>query len=253
MKLPAMDIVMIMDFVFVMFAFIFHKYLPKKFLDRRKISDVIREFLWQSIGYVVIPFFIVVFFHCTIYEICNRYSSCGKCEEFDFLSVLHTYLVDIAWAKSVKSWIVIVTMCLISVPFLIFGLRFKKLKEEYPLWKNFVNSPMKYKIAYEVIYLLYYINWEYFFRGVLLLFVLSEGGCKVFPEFVIYNIFQTIFAGLFHYDKPLQEFILSFPVNFLFGCIAFAYNSIVPCIIIHYFIGVTFDLLVSHIKQKSDN
>ncbi len=65
-------------------------------------------------------------------------------------------------------------------------------------------------------------------------------------EFFRLNLLQAIVAGIFHFDKPAPEFILSFPANFIFGYIAFTFNSITPCIIIHYLIGITFDLLVTY-------
>lgn len=248
MKIPATDIVLIFNFFCILTAFVFHKYISKKlFPDRKKLSNVILEFVLQTIGYVVIPSILIIVFQPYLIKICGKLCENSK---FPFTSLLSMYLLDFGWIWNSNLWLIIGGFYIISLPFLAVGLKFKKLNEEYPLWKDFHLSPLKCKIKYEIIYLLYYINWEFFFRGVLLLFVLTGSGCKQLPEFIIYNTFQTIFAGLFHYDKPLPEFLLAFPANFIFGVIAFISGSIVPSILIHYFIGLTFDVWVSNRKTR---
>lgn len=234
-------------FTIIAIAFIFHKYLPKKICrDRKELSNVLIEFLFQTFGYTILPFFI-------IYNINHFYSpqNCPQNSLYTFLLLTIKPMVNYLNIFTLKNIILIIALYTLSIPFLISGLRFENLRKEYPLWRNFYKTTSLKKILYIFVYLIYYINWEFLFRGVFLLLLLqSTNPYQTHHIFFIFNIIQSIFAGLFHYDKPLPEFILSFPTNFIFGYIAYGFNSIVPCIIIHYLIGVTFDLLVTYVKVK---
>ncbi len=238
--LKIMSLTIMLTFV----AFFFHKYLPKKFCsDRTKFINIISEFLLQFFGYCVFPIFILMVY--PFYILCCNYN---------IFDGLQTILLKYDVILNIKNSIYILIFFFLSLPFLIWGLRFKKLKQEYPLWKNFCNASILQKTLYEIVYLIYYINWELFFRGILLLLLVQSTESmtsNAFQMFLIFNTLQSIFAGLFHYDKPLPEFILSFPTSFIFGYIAYGFNSILPCIIIHYLIGVTFDILVTYIKPKN--
>jgi hypothetical protein len=241
--------------IWTVIAFALHKILPKLiFKNRAKFSHIFGEFLFQAIGYIFIPFISIFLMG----------GHCGPIE-YVFWTVAKNNIEEIF---TIKKIIYIFILCVISMPFLVIGLKFPKLKDEYPLWRGFSNASFISKILYELFYLFYYISWEFFFRGIWLLFILyylNHSECTVEPPPIIYckfsdiatfyllNTLQAIIAGLFHYDKPRIEFILSFPVNFIFGYLAFKWQSILPCIIIHYFIGVTFDFLVSYVKPKIEN
>ncbi len=213
-------------------SFFIHKVLQKVFLrNRHKLANILCEFLLQTIGYIIFP---IILTKMTIYEIFKI---------FDFKSIAPT-----------KNILFTIGLFSISIPFLFLGSKFQALKNEYPLWRGFINATIFKKILYVIIYLLYYINYEFLFRGIsILLFVKIRTHLIPTPEFPIFlqlNILQSIVAGIFHYDKPLPELILAFPVSFIFGYLAYSFNSIIPCIIIHYLIAITFDFLVTYLHLK---
>ncbi|MFN7181266.1 MAG: CPBP family intramembrane glutamic endopeptidase [Planctomycetota bacterium] len=224
-------LIVIKIFFLLLPPFLLHKILPKiLFKDRAKLFNIIMEFFLQTISYTILPLVLIGF------KDLQSIFSIEQIFEFNTAKVM-------------------IILYLITLPFLCIGVRIRKLQEEYPLWKGFKTSKLQMKISYIFLYLLYYINWEFYFRGILILYMLNNypgefSGNKDY-NFTILNFVQSILAGLFHYDKPLPEFIVSFPANFIFGYIAYQYRSIIPCIIIHYLIGVTFDLLATYARGKN--
>lgn len=112
------------------------------------------------------------------------------------------------------------------------------IRSEYPMAKILMDKSELFW-QYELVYIfLYYIAWEFFFRG-FLLFGLKE-------EFGATNaiLISTISSCLIHLGKPEGETLGSIVVGILFGWIAVRTNSIWYVWILHFSIGVLTDLFV---------
>jgi membrane protease YdiL (CAAX protease family) len=104
---------------------------------------------------------------------------------------------------------------------------------------------------------LYYVPWEFFFRGFLLFpFALaaerafrleSEGGHGGDREasgaiaIAALVLFQTIPSTLLHFGHPLSELLSAVPAGIIFGILAWKTRSIVPGLILHAAIGIGTD------------
>jgi len=133
----------------------------------------------------------------------------------------------------------IITIPLIVTPIIILGSQMPQVRMEYPLSKLVQDNPSVF-LLYELSYiLLYYVGWEFFFRGYML-FGLRE---KFGDTYAI--LFQVIPSALLHFNKPEAEFAGSIFLGIVLGYLALRTRSILYPIIIHSYIGVSTDLFVS--------
>ncbi len=112
------------------------------------------------------------------------------------------------------------------------------IRQEYPMARIlFYKSDLFWQ--YELVYvLLYYIAWEFFFRGFLLFGLAKEFG-------IIHAILiQTISSCLIHLGKPEGETLGSILTGIVFGYIAIRTKSIWYVWILHFTIGVLTDYFV---------
>lgn len=127
----------------------------------------------------------------------------------------------------------------ILLPLLYSGVNSPDFLQEYPLVKGAFFS-VKLIILWELIYLVYYIAWEFFFRG-FLLFGLSKNG-SIFNALVI----QTVISTLLHIGKPFGETFSAIFGGIIFGILALRTGSIFYPLIVHFIIGISTDLLCAH-------
>jgi membrane protease YdiL (CAAX protease family) len=92
-------------------------------------------------------------------------------------------------------------------------------------------------ILYALIYGLYYIGWEFFFRG-FMLFGLREKFGDVFT--VLIQVFPSCIA---HIGRPEGEMISSILAGLIFGFLALRSRSLWYVLILHWFIGLGCDIL----------
>ena len=92
-----------------------------------------------------------------------------------------------------------------------------------------------YEIAYV---LLYYIAWEFFFRGFILFGLKTKFGA------INAILIQTISSCLVHIGKPEGEIIGSIIVGVIFGVIVLRTRSIWYVVLLHAAIGVLTDLFI---------
>ncbi len=127
---------------------------------------------------------------------------------------------------------------LVITPIIYFAAQMPDVRSEYPLSK-LLFSHKELILGYEVLYvLLYYIAWEFFFRGFLLFGLAKKWG--------VWNaiLIQTISSCLIHIGKPEGEIIGSIIVGILFGLIAWRTKSIWYVFALHAAIGVLTDLFI---------
>ena len=134
---------------------------------------------------------------------------------------------------------IIITIPLIVTPIIILGSHMPQIRAEYPLSK-LVQDKASVFLLYEFSYvLLYYVGWEFFFRGYML-FGLRE---KFGDTYAI--LLQVIPSALLHFNKPESEFLGSIVLGIVLGYLALRTRSILYPLIIHSCIGVFTDLFVT--------
>jgi len=134
---------------------------------------------------------------------------------------------------------IIITIPLIITPIIILGSRMPQVRAEYPLSK-LVQDNASVFLLYEFSYvLLYYVGWEFFFRGYML-FGLRE---KFGDTYAI--LLQVIPSALMHFNKPESEFLGSIILGIVLGYLALRTRSILYPLIIHSCIGVFTDLFIT--------
>jgi membrane protease YdiL (CAAX protease family) len=84
-------------------------------------------------------------------------------------------------------------------------------------------------------YLLYYLGFEYLFRGFLLFGTQDELGA------LGANLLQACLATAFHFGKPGTEMLAAFPASLAFGWAALRTRSIWCPLAAHWVVGVSMD------------
>ncbi|MCJ7457492.1 MAG: CPBP family intramembrane metalloprotease [candidate division Zixibacteria bacterium] len=115
-----------------------------------------------------------------------------------------------------------------------------QFKAEYPLFA-LAGKAFSLVLLYELMYGLYYISWEFFFRGYLL-FGLKD----IFGEWNAILI-QTLPSVLMHIGKPDGEILASIAAGILFGKLALRGKSIYYVFLLHWFIGMAMDLFILYL------
>jgi len=105
-----------------------------------------------------------------------------------------------------------------------------------PMYPN-AGKSIPVFILYAFIYGLYYIGWEFFFRG-FMLFGLREKFGDVFT--VLIQVFPSCIA---HIGRPEGEMISSILAGLVFGFLALRSRSLWYVLILHWFIGLGCDVL----------
>ncbi len=99
---------------------------------------------------------------------------------------------------------------------------------------------------YAAYFFLYYIPWEFFFRGFLIFpFALAaerEGSGPTAIAALV--LFQTIPSTLLHFGHPLSELASAVAAGLVFGILAWRTRSIVPGLILHAALGLGTDAFI---------
>jgi len=130
---------------------------------------------------------------------------------------------------------------LVITPVIYFASKMPDVRSEYPLSKLLFDHK-DLILGYELLYIiLYYIAWEFYFRGFLLFGLAKKWG--------VWNaiLIQTISSCLIHIGKPEGEIIGSIIVGILFGLIAWRTKSIWYVFALHAAIGVLTDLFIIYL------
>lgn len=93
-------------------------------------------------------------------------------------------------------------------------------------------------VLLELSYLLYYIGWEFLYRGFALFGLRRSWGLPAAM------FFQALVSGLMHLHKPMPELLASFPAAILFGLAALHCRSLRPVILCHWLLGASLDLFI---------
>ena len=97
--------------------------------------------------------------------------------------------------------------------------------------------------------LFYYVPWELFFRGFLLLFLVHSISARndnaVTPATLALIVaFQTILSTLLHLGHPPVELLAAIPFGLAAGYLTYSARSILPIYIVHFIAGATQDTMI---------
>ena len=92
--------------------------------------------------------------------------------------------------------------------------------------------------AWAGLYALYYVSFEFFYRGFLLFTLKDAWGLSA----AVWT--QVLLSTLIHVGKPLTETLAAFPAGFLFAFLALRTRSLVWPVLLHLIIGLVTDAAV---------
>jgi hypothetical protein len=136
-------------------------------------------------------------------------------------------------------FILLITLLGIAVitPFVYFGARRPELYSLYPLVKSAGNSPKSF-LESALFYLLYYIGYEFCFRGFLFMGIKDDIG--VWQALGV-SLIATV---MLHVTKPQSEMIMSIVIGIAFPIIVSRLGSLIPVILLHAYAGISLDYWV---------
>jgi membrane protease YdiL (CAAX protease family) len=120
------------------------------------------------------------------------------------------------------------------------GSRDPAMKGQYPFSKEACSGPKKF-ILYETSYLfLYYLSWEFLFRGILFFPLVAAVG--LIPALTV----ETMISTVYHFGHPDTEIFAALGAGFAFGLIAYATGSFLYTFVIHALVGIANDSFLYH-------
>lgn len=134
--------------------------------------------------------------------------------------------------------LVLVLLPMVVVPLIWVAAGRSDIQGEYPMLRSLYHKPQlfwRYEIAYV---LLYYVAWEFFFRGFLLFGLARDIGATNAI------LIQTISSCLIHLNKPESETLASIATGIILGIIALRTRSIWYAFVLHASVGVLTDFFV---------
>ena len=131
----------------------------------------------------------------------------------------------------------------IAAGLLFFGCDDLEIKTAYPWAGQWLAASTGNMLKWFAVYLLYYIAFEFFFRGFLLKGLEPELGLATAMWI------QVLLSVAIHFGKPTPEILGAIPAAFIFGRIACQTNSILYVVLIHWAIGILNDLFAMHFKD----
>ena len=125
---------------------------------------------------------------------------------------------------------------LVMLGILVVVFRTDAFQGKYPLFSGATQSWTLF-IAFEAAYALYFVAWEFFFRGFLTL-----GLARTFGNWAVF--IQMLPFVVMHFGKPSVEAFSSIFGGIILGWLALRTRSIWYGVLIHASIAITLDLLV---------
>jgi membrane protease YdiL (CAAX protease family) len=129
----------------------------------------------------------------------------------------------------------VVVFYLLFLIILVIAFKFTNLKNVYPLYRRSTQG-LRYFLFFQLIQLWYMLGWEFFFRGFMLF-----GLERKFGRMAI--LVQAVPFAIVHFKKPQLEAYGSIFAGIFLGLIGLRARSFLPCVLLHYMILLTADLL----------
>ena len=132
----------------------------------------------------------------------------------------------------------VAALALIAVPVLVLASGDATLQAAYPWAGAWAGERWATLAAWAAVYALYYVSFEFFYRGFVLHVARASWGAAA-------GIWlQVAMATLVDLGKPLPEMIAAAPASLVFGVIALRSRSVLYPALLHWVIGLTLDVAV---------
>lgn len=135
-----------------------------------------------------------------------------------------------------KKWLVdVVVFYLIFLVILVVAFKFTDLRHVYPLYRK-AHHDYRFFLYLQLAQIWYMLGWEFFFRGFMLF-----GLERSFGRLTV--MVQALAFALAHYKKPHLEAYGAVLAGMILGVLALRARSFLPCVVLHYMIVLTADIL----------
>jgi membrane protease YdiL (CAAX protease family) len=150
------------------------------------------------------------------------------------LSVYGVRFGDIRWG--IKAFLLLAPVIIVLA---YLSSRTQPFRFEYPLYKG-ASSSLCMSAVYAFAYLVFYLGWEFFFRGYM------QSGLE--GAFGGWNaiLVQTLASCLLHTGKPLGEIYASILGGIGLGIIAWRGRSLLFVVLLHWLLGASLDIFISY-------
>jgi membrane protease YdiL (CAAX protease family) len=158
--------------------------------------------------------------------------------KFVFHESLSHYGVRLGdWQFGVKAFLILTpVMMALTYP----SSRMESFIAEYPLYKG-AGASLPIFIVYSLLYLVYYLGWEFFFRGYM------QFGLKGRLGDANAILVQTLASCLLHIGKPDAEIYASILGGIVWGMVVFRTRSLLPVLLLHWLLGISLDAFVIYL------
>ena len=131
-------------------------------------------------------------------------------------------------------------VALLALPFLYLGSTQPELQATYPWAGAWAGAAPLNLFLWIELYTLYYLAFEFFYRGFLLSSVAARWGLEAGVGV------QLIASVLIHLGKPFPEVVAAIPAGLFFAWLALRSRSLLYPTLLHLFIGVATDVFSLH-------
>jgi membrane protease YdiL (CAAX protease family) len=158
--------------------------------------------------------------------------------KFAFHEPLSVYGVRLGnWRGGLKAFLILApVMVALTFP----CSRMGSFTSEYPLYQGAGASSADF-MAYSLLYLTYYLGWEFFFRGYMQFGL--EKGLGIWNAILL----QTLASCLVHIGKPDAEIYSSILGGIMWGMIVFRTRSLLPALLLHWLLGICLDAFIIYL------
>lgn len=136
--------------------------------------------------------------------------------------------------KPFQTFFITLVGILIATPIVYLGSKRAEFNSIYPLVQNAGDSPILF-IRSSLFYFLYYIGYEFCFRGFLFMGIRDDIGDA---QALGVSLAATV---LLHVTQPQSEMIMAFVIGIAFPLIVRKLKSLWPAIMIHAYAGIALD------------
>jgi len=126
---------------------------------------------------------------------------------------------------------------IIMIPIVVIASRTGDFSRVYPLFNIMKRGGWTF-VLYEIYFLLFFIAWEYLFRGFMLFSFASH-----IKSPLIAILLQAVIFTFAHLGKPEIETVSSLFGGLLLGIIIYRLKNIWPAVIVHFAIALTMDIM----------
>ncbi|MCP5048866.1 MAG: CPBP family intramembrane metalloprotease, partial [bacterium] len=174
--------------------------------------------------------------------------------KFYFKERLSSY--GLGWSKDkIKPGVIaLLVLLFVALPLFWFGTNDAEMQQEYPMFGKDNITTWNGFMVYELVYLIFFINIEFIFRGYLLFGLYGIRDKKAVdnvpgaPGPLVFGVYavliQMLAYTMWHIPKPTPEYIGALVWGVAVAAIALKIRSIWPIIIVHWVLNVILDTVM---------